>query len=311
VVGAMSEYSTFRVPVTGGALAGGAWGPADAPTTLVAIHGITASHLEWPLIAERLPETRVLAPDLRGRGRSNELPPPWAMADHADDVARMMDAFGVESAVIAGHSMGGFVAGWFAARHPDRTRALVLVDGGLPLPFRIPEGVPPEDVPALLLGPAGDRLSRVYPSREEYARFWRAHPAFVDGWNDAVAAYVDYDLDEVEGGFRPSSRLAAIATNIVQQDGSGGYREALASIDVPSLFLRAPRGLLDEVPGLYPDGVLEASADLLPGLRIVDVPGVNHYGIVMADAGADVVAARLREVIAGAYAAPAATKDGK
>ena len=86
-------------------------------------------------------------------------------------------------------------------------------------------------------------MKRIYPSRESYAEFWRAHPAFTGHWNDAVADYVDYDLDEVDGGFRPSSRFEAIATNVVQMSGDDGYSEALASLSVPVDFLRAPRGL--------------------------------------------------------------------
>jgi Predicted hydrolases or acyltransferases (alpha/beta hydrolase superfamily) len=294
---AMTDYRKSRVRVPGGALAVGTWNPDAGGTPVLAVHGITASHLEWPLIAARLPGARVIAPDLRGRGRSNGLPAPWGMRDHADDLARLLDALGVERAVIVGHSMGGFVAVRTANQHPDRIASLVLVDGGLPLPFTPPSEVPAEEIPALLLGPAGERLSRVYPSREAYREFWREHPAFRDHWNDAVAAYVDYDLDEVDGGFRPSSRFDAIATNVMQMSGDDGYREALAGVRVPIDFLRAPRGLLNETPGLYPDALLAAVRELVPRMRMHDIIDVNHYTIVMTDAGADQVAPFIRRAV--------------
>lgn len=295
---ALTEYSAFRAPVSGGELAGGVWRPDAGGLPVLAIHGITASHLEWPLIADRLDGTRVIAPDLRGRGRSNGLPGPWGMRDHADDMARLLDHFGVDRALVLAHSMGGFVAVRTADQHPDRVAGLVLVDGGLPLPFQAPQGVAPEDLPALLLGPAGERLKRIYPSRESYAQFWRAHPAFTAHWNDAVADYVDYDLDEVDGGFRPSSRFEAIATNVMQMSGDDGYREALASLHVPVDFLRAPRGLLNETPGLYPDAVLAAALEAAPGIQVHDIDDVNHYTIVMTDEGANRVAPIVRRSLA-------------
>ena len=60
------------------------------------------------------------------------------MARHVEDVLAALDRTGAGRVVLAGHSMGGFVALAFAARHPERVSALVLVDGGLPLPR--PEG---------------------------------------------------------------------------------------------------------------------------------------------------------------------------
>lgn len=291
---ALTEYDTFDAPVAGGRLAGGVWRPDAGGRPVLAIHGITASHLEWPLVADRLADTRVIAPDLRGRGRSNALPAPWGMREHADDMARVLDHFGVEKALLLAHSMGAFVAVRTADQHPDRVTGLVLVDGGLPLPFEAPEGVAPDELPALLLGPAGERLKRVYPSRESYSEFWRSHPAFTGHFSDVVADYVDYDLDEVDGGFRPSSRFEAIATNVVQMSGDDGYREALASLNVPVDFVRAPRGLLDESPGLYPDAVLDAALQTARGIRVHEIDDVNHYTIVMTDAGADQVAPIVR-----------------
>jgi pimeloyl-ACP methyl ester carboxylesterase len=285
----MKADQELRVPVSGGSLAGGVWNPAarDAAPVL-AIHGITATHLSWVLVAGRLPGVRLIAPDLRGRGRSGQLPPPWGIRDHADDMVRVLDALEVDRAVVAGHSMGAFVAVRTADQHPDRVSALVLVDGGLPLP--LPPGIPEDELAATLLGPAGERLSRTYASREAYTAFWREHPAFRDHWNPAVEAYVQYDLDAVEGGFRSSARLEAVAANVVQQSGDDGYREALAGLRVPVDFLRAHRGLVDDPPGLYPDGLLDESAPLIPQLRVHEIDDVNHYTLLLSDSGARSVA---------------------
>jgi pimeloyl-ACP methyl ester carboxylesterase len=282
----------FSVPVVGGMLAGGSWNSAGAPT-LVAIHGITASHRSWPVVARRLDGIRVVAPDLRGRGRSNALPGPWGLRRLADDVAAMMDALDIERAPVIGHSMGAFVAVCLAHRHPDRVDSLVMVDGGLPI--ERPADVDPE----ALLGPAAERLSRTFASRAGYQEFWRAHPAFTDAWTPDVAEYVDYDLEGKEPQLRSATRLEAMAENVRELDGTGGYTQALTGLTLPIDFVRAPRGLLNEPTALYGQGVVSEYASLMPNLTVHQVDSVNHYTIIMSEHGAaevaDIVRHRLRE----------------
>ncbi|WP_223691453.1 alpha/beta fold hydrolase [Leifsonia poae] len=215
-----TEFSTFAVPVRGGPLAGGVWHRDARGLPLLAVHGITANHRSWSLVADALPGTRVIAPDLRGRGRSNTLPGPFGLIDHADDLARLLDGLEVDRAVVAGHSMGGFVGVRFAERHPDRVASLVLVDGGLPLPP--PPGIPPEEAAAAALGPAIERLGMCFASRDDYAQFWRRHPGLGPYWNEAVADYVDYDLTGEEPELHPSAASEAVAANVLELDGSAG-----------------------------------------------------------------------------------------
>ena len=294
----MSDYTTFTAPVTGGSIHGGVWNPGALGEPVLAIHGITASRLAWPFVAERLTGIRLIAPDLRGRARSNQLPPPWSMTDHADDMARVLDALHLNRAVVVGHSMGAFVAVRFAAQYPDRVSSLLLVDGGLPLATR--DDIPNAEMALQLLGPAAERLTRLYPDRETYIREWQQHPSLRDHWNDRVRDYVNYDLDEAPGGFRSSARLEAILTNIVQQGAGGGYQEALAGLTVPVEFIRSPRGLLNEVPPLYPISLVQSAQAVLPALIAHEAIDVNHYTIVMSDEGAEQVAPLVRAQVAAA-----------
>lgn len=274
--------TTFAAPVAGGSLAGGQWRP-DAPgTPVLAVHGITATHRNWDLFAAALPDRRVIAPDLRGRGRSNGLPAPYGLVQHADDLAAVLDAQGVERVFVVGHSMGAFVSVRFAERHPDRVAGLALIDGGLPVPN--PDGIAPDDLPAVLLGPALERLSMTFPSRAAYVDFWRRHPALGPYWNDAIESYVDYDVDGVEPALRSSASADAVAVNAVELDGSAGYVEALFAAPGPVDFFRAPRGLLDAAP-LYPEAVVREWAERMPQLVVHDVADVNHYTVVMSESG--------------------------
>lgn len=278
----MTAATPFTVPVAGGDLAGGIWHPDAGGMPLLAVHGITANHRAWELVASALPGTRVIAPDLRGRGRSGDLPGPFALTDQADDLARMLDALGVERAAVAGHSMGAFVAVRFAERFRDRTERLVLIDGGLPIPW--PEGIPADQVPAVVLGPALERLRRTFASPEEYEAFWRQHPAIGPWWNDTFAGYVAYDLVGDAPLLRSSVSEEAVSVNALELYGDGGYTEALEALRLPIDVIRAPRGLLDGPP-LYPPAVVDEWRARLPRMRIHETDDLNHYTILMTEQG--------------------------
>ncbi len=87
-----------------------AWGDPDAPPVLC-LHGVMAHGRRFRRLAEeRLARSyRVLAPDLRGHGRSS-WEPPWTLAQHLEDVRETLEAAGVEHATVIGHSFGGRLA---------------------------------------------------------------------------------------------------------------------------------------------------------------------------------------------------------
>lgn len=283
-------YSEIDVAADGGTLHAGVWDPVGAPAeapTVVAIHGITSTHRAWDLLPASLPGVRVVAPDLRGRGRSNGLGGPFGMARHADDVAALLRAVGGAPAVVVGHSMGGFVSVVLAHRHPDLVTEVVLVDGGLPLD--VPTDVDPDVVMEAVLGPAARRLAMTFPDAGAYREFWREHPAFAHSWSDALARCFDYDLEPADGVWRPSSRIEAVTGDQRELATGASLLPALRELDVPLVFLRAERGLQDDGP-LYPADHVARWAARLPVLTTVEVPDVNHYTIVMGEAGAAVVA---------------------
>lgn len=285
---------TYRQVDVPGGLHAGVWEPAGAPAgTVVAIHGVTSSHLAFATVARALPDYRIVAPDLRGRGRSNHLPGPYGMARHADDVKQLLDHLGIEAALPVGHSMGGFVSVVLADRHPGLTDRLVLVDGGLPL--ELPAGVSADQSVAAILGPAATRLAMTFPSREAYQRLWQEHPAFAGLWNGDTQAYADYDLTEGEDGLRPATSYEALAADTVDlAETDGDLVRALERLAVPTLLLQAERGMLDQPEGLYRDGHLADWVDVLPLLTVRKVMAVNHYTIVFDDAGVAAVAAAVR-----------------
>ncbi|MFS0732739.1 alpha/beta hydrolase [Microbacterium sp. 1P10UB] len=299
------RYRTVDIAVSGGDLRVGVWepipaddnepAPADAAPAVLLVHGVTASHLSWQLVAERLPQVRVIAPDLRGRGRSADVAGPAGMAAHADDLVAVLDALGVEKGVVAGHSMGAFVALVMGERHPDRVSRLVLVDGGLPLD--LPEDMAIDEVIRLVLGPTAERLSRRFASEQDYLDFWRAHPAFARDWSPALEAYLAYDLVGEAPELRPSTSYATLEEDSLDQNAGADIAAAQSRPRHPVILLSAERGLLDQVPALYAADRLPQKVAAVPGLRHVPVADVNHYTIVLSDRGADAVAETVRAEI--------------
>ena len=275
------------VPVAGGSLAAYRW-PGDGPVVLAA-HGISSNHRTWGVVAAALDgAATVVAPDLRGRGRSNGLPGPYTIAQHAEDCAAVLDHVGARDAVVAGHSMGGFVATALATRHPERVRALVLVDGGPPL--HVPPGVDVDDALAATLGPAMQRLDMTFADRGEYRAFWQQHPSFAGIWSGEVDAQIQHDLEGEEPEMRSSCVKEAVRVNGRELLADEAVRTAVRDVACPAVMLWAPRGMVDEPPGLY-------SEDRLNGIEHELVADTNHYSILLGEPGAKRVAAAIRRAL--------------
>jgi pimeloyl-ACP methyl ester carboxylesterase len=286
---ALVPYSSFDVPVSGGALHVGRWGVGEQ--LVVAAHGITGNHRSWQGVARALgPDVSLVAPDLRGRGSSTKLPKPYGMRAHADDLVAVLDHLGVRRAVLAGHSMGAYVATTAAANHRDRWSHVVLVDGGVALP--LPPAVDPDAMLAGVLGPALTRLDMTFADRDAYHAFWRQHPAFAEpgAWNEDTEAWLDHDLVATEDGLRSSASIDAVRFDgrelLVDRD----VRHAFHELTQPTVLLRAPRGLLNQVPPLLPDELIDPLRSRWPIRLEMLVEDTNHYSIVLAARGARVVA---------------------
>jgi lipase len=104
------------------------WGDPDAPP-VVCLHGVTGFGGRFKQLAEErwAARHRVIAPDMRGHGRSG-WEPPWTFATHVDDAIETIDDLGLERPDWVGHSWGGRIVLELAARHPERVRRAVLLD---------------------------------------------------------------------------------------------------------------------------------------------------------------------------------------
>ncbi len=100
----------------------------DLDEPVILIHGFFASSRNWRQIAKRLAEIfHVYVLDMRNHGLSSHHPE----MDYplmTEDLKSFMDEHDLKSANILGHSMGGKVAMWFALKHPERCKNLIVAD---------------------------------------------------------------------------------------------------------------------------------------------------------------------------------------
>jgi lipase len=152
------------------------FGPPDG-VPLLALHGLTGHGARWRALAtEQLSGYRVLAPDLRGHGRSTSLPP-WTLEQHAADVLRVIDRYQLAAAPVLAHSFGGAIALQTQRLAPGRISKLVLLDPATGLP------------PSIALDHAGNP-PRVFADRRE------AFQAQRHDWPTATDTTVERELAE-------------------------------------------------------------------------------------------------------------------
>lgn len=197
-VGAL-EVSWRGVAVPGGSLAVATWGdPAAAHEVVLGVHGLTGNALVWAGVAGLLDgDPPLVAPDLRGRGRSRDLPGPHGMRAHVDDLVAVTDALGCERVALVGHGFGAHVAVLLADRHPERVTRTVLVDPDAP-------------APADLL----TRLTAVARSREEHRAAWREETDLDGTWNRLVESVVEHDAAGEAPAVRRAVSPEAVAADL-------------------------------------------------------------------------------------------------
>ncbi|OLC10436.1 MAG: hypothetical protein AUH77_01115 [Candidatus Rokubacteria bacterium 13_1_40CM_4_69_39] len=261
-----------RVTVDTITLATHEW-PGRGPA-VVAIHGLTSNHTVWYPIADALGGShRLIAYDLRGRGDSDKPPTGYSLAHHAADLLGLLDRFGLDRAILMGHSLGAHIGVRFATLHPERVAKLVLFDGGLDVRAEILDS----------LAPAIGRLGVEFPSLEKFLEALKSLPMFQGRWNAYLARHYTYDVESGPGGGVRSK----VARHAIEEEVANLQRTRLwvwhHQIQAPTLLFRAPDGLLRAEDCLMTQEEAEAMARAIPSCRLVVVPNTNHYTVVLGE----------------------------
>lgn len=259
--------------------------PGDTEPVL-AIHGVSSHRRLWLWLHDAAPDITLLAPDLRGRADSVDVAGPSSPQRHADDLALLLDHLGLESVLVLGMSMGGFVALHLAHRHPRRVSSIVLVDGGYPM--APPAGLTRDNVEVAFADRVG-RLSRSWESVEEYLDYFTSSTTpLLDRDDPLLREYLQHDLGD--GRVRLSGE--ALITD-AREIFFG--QTPFSDVAVPVRFLHAQWGTGPDSAPAYPPEAVERYA--ATARTVVGVQGVDHAGSIMGARGAAATAALLREAL--------------
>jgi pimeloyl-ACP methyl ester carboxylesterase len=260
------------------------WRAGEGPDPVVCLHGITAQHRAFNAAARYLEASRgLVGVDLRGRGDSDKPESGYSLEAHAADVVRVLDHRGLESAVLAGHSMGAFVALKTALLFPDRVRTLVLLDGGWPRVESQPRDMTEEEKQEAAaleegLARAFQRLDMTFESPEAYLDFWFPDQNLkMEDLPPDLADYYLYDLGEVEGGYNPKASRAAAEEDSPSVSSTSPTAEEMRGVACPVALVRASQGFFPGSDPLISDEVRDMMAGPLDIRTEILLEGANHY----------------------------------
>lgn len=208
----------------------------------------------WDAVAADLAgDFPVLLYDKRGHGLSDLGGPSCSIADHADDLERLIDRIRAREVILCGLSIGGLIAQLLAARRPERVRCLLLCD-------------------------TAHRIGT--------AEFWNQRIAAVE--RDGIESIADGIL---ERWFTPAFRerepaLFAGCRNMLVRQPPAGYAASCAAVrdaDHTALVatIAAPTlVLVGEQDGSTPPDLVRSTAELIPGSRFETIADAGHIPCV-------------------------------
>lgn len=197
---------------------------------------------------------KVVVVDHRGHGRSDKPKSGYSIEEHADDLRAVMDAAGVQKAILVGNSIGGMIAMQFNLDHPDRVIGNLILSSGTALG----EGMPPE---------AGAAFQADYEG---------AFGALLEG---AVSAKSKRDrpeiLDVMKAHYLVPTNFPRYVFDSSMGDPKGLFawnvKDRLKTIQKPTLVIA---GVEDQATPVAANQFL---ADNIPGAKIRILEDIGHF----------------------------------
>jgi pimeloyl-ACP methyl ester carboxylesterase len=222
---------------------------------IVGIHGFGGDKETWLMMAALISRARGVALiDLPGHGRSRDVDEVQASTrGHAEAVLRVLDASGIDRAILCGNSMGGGVALRLATSWPDRVAGLVLVAS---------VGREIHDGGARAWAEAGD--NPLIPRLEDIDKFMALVLERPPPVGKAVIRHV------ITNRARRADALSRLFRGFILAGGDEGVPKALGGIGVPALVIHG------EQDRIIDRRVAEDLVQALPRGELVVMRGVGH-----------------------------------
>ena len=282
----------------------------DGPIELVFV-GPMVSHVElfWTIpefkaFFEQLATfCRVALFDKAGVGLSDPVPQVRTLDDRVAEIEAVMDAAGFGNAVVFGMSEGGPQAIFFAAKRPERTRALIIYGSFAFLSSAGWDDLDrdPAEVLARLIGDAPDDqadLVDYLPSTQQVARLQEMGRAARSGWGSGATAKSMYPSVRSMRQLAMFERMSAspgMARATLESNNRIDVRSILPTITTPTLVIHARDDPMPVQCGRY-------LADHIPGARWLEVDGADHAPWFT---DPDRILTGIEEFLTGSHAAPA------
>ena len=219
-----------------------------AGSAVVFAHALGTDLCLWDEVLPLLPQSlRLICLDMRGHGRSDTPPPPYAMGALIRDAERMMDHLGVKDAVFVGLSIGGMIGQGLAVKRLDLIRALVLSNTATKIGTAEIWAARIEEVRTGGMEAIADSAMARW-----FAPAFRAGPAF-----DAQRAR--FVAQRPEG-------WAGCAAAIAGTD----FYNTTATLTLPTLCIAG------SADAATPPDLVKETADLIKGSRFVLIRGAGH-----------------------------------
>jgi pimeloyl-ACP methyl ester carboxylesterase/class 3 adenylate cyclase len=276
----------------------------DGPVELVFV-GPMVTHIElfWTLpefkaFFEQLATfCRVLLFDKAGVGLSDPIPKVRLLEERAAEIEAVMDAVGFAKAAVFGMSEGGPQAIVFAAKRPERTRALILYGSFAAVPGASWDDLDrdPAELRARLVSELGEDYA---PSTKQIGRMQEMVGGARSAWGSGATAKSWFpsvrsmrQLGMVERMCASPGMLQATMESSLRID----VRPILPTISAPTLVIHAREDLMPVQGGRY-------LADHIPGARYLEVDGAEHAPWFTEP---DKILTGIEEFLTGSRAAPA------
>ena len=254
-----------------------AYDDAGTGTPIVLIHGFPHNRTLWASQLRGLaPRFRCIAPDLRGFGDS-DVQGPYSMDQYADDIAGLLDALAIERAIVAGVSMGGYIAFALWRRHRERVLAFVLAHTR-PGADAEPNRSKRRELIALArtLGPSAVADAMVDDMVGRTTR--QRHPELVHAVHVMLAS-------------APVAGIVGALEAMMERPDS---TPTLSTIDVPTLIIAGEEDVLAPLRGA------EAMHRAIAGSRLEVIPGAGHVSNIERPAAFNAVVSGFASAVARA-----------
>lgn len=247
--------------------------PNPGKTVIVMVHGVTDNGLCWTTLTWKLQDSfDIYMLDTRGHGLSD----PFTHSDNGEtlmkDVVGFVETMKFEKPILMGHSMGAATVMRVGAEYPELTKAVIMLDPGLPL--KVVKATPPvQSAPTntekkpqikqnrLSINMFGNPENLVMQNNYSYDELVETGISQFPKWNLVDVNYWALSKKQYHGPFSSSDWQAMIGT---MRTG-----ESLSKIQVPSLVLKADSS---------PEG-RKANEDAVEGMqkvKLVHIDGAAH-----------------------------------